>query len=356
MGCALDGEPVFGVTNRLLAESGKAHLLPTVGQLEAFTSLYTCTAANGTTIDEPTSLSSADSPRRQLLVPVGSGGSEGVAIAGAWSFVAALSAVEGGKGMECVEAFDATDGGCKGASPVALRNAVEAVRTPAHPLSYCLDLSALYGGGRSGCECASAAQSFCVIDGEHIDATDRRHRSEQLRNGIAPRLVSPLDEEGDRKGHKDAGASSSSDKKVGSPIPLSTLHLVTSVSSTTSAAALAGVAALCAPFAPLPDRGAGNKLLIVARGLSDAMVAPPNTIHKWDTLAPHAFLRCVGGEVVEAAGRGRAVTYPATVAASRRMHGLAADCDSITALPLGVVACGSALVTAVVRKRLEGTN
>lgn len=45
--------------------------------------------------------------------------------------------------------------------------------------------------------------------------------------------------------------------------------------------------------------GAGYKILTVVRGLTDAYVLSKNTTFRWDTCAPHALLKSLGGGIVE---------------------------------------------------------
>ncbi|XP_064456777.1 inositol polyphosphate 1-phosphatase-like isoform X2 [Ornithodoros turicata] len=45
--------------------------------------------------------------------------------------------------------------------------------------------------------------------------------------------------------------------------------------------------------------GAGYKLLCVALGLVDAYVLSKATTFRWDTCAPHAYLRAIGGDIVK---------------------------------------------------------
>lgn len=48
----------------------------------------------------------------------------------------------------------------------------------------------------------------------------------------------------------------------------------------------------------VPASGVGYKLLCVVDGLADAYLLSKSSVFKWDTCAPHAMLRALGGEVV----------------------------------------------------------
>eukprot|EP00658_Telonema_sp_P-2_P004040 TRINITY_DN11511_c0_g2_i9.p1 TRINITY_DN11511_c0_g2~~TRINITY_DN11511_c0_g2_i9.p1 ORF type:complete len:974 (+),score=191.87 TRINITY_DN11511_c0_g2_i9:88-3009(+) len=62
------------------------------------------------------------------------------------------------------------------------------------------------------------------------------------------------------------------------------------------------------PFEGSTAAGAGNKVLMVAEGDVDSFFATSGSLKKWDTCAPHAFLRCLGGDVVDHAGA--SIFYP----------------------------------------------
>lgn len=47
--------------------------------------------------------------------------------------------------------------------------------------------------------------------------------------------------------------------------------------------------------------GAGYKILCVIQGLADAYVLSEGSTFKWDSCAPHALLRALGGGVVDLA-------------------------------------------------------
>lgn len=54
-----------------------------------------------------------------------------------------------------------------------------------------------------------------------------------------------------------------------------------------------------AGFSLLQAAGAGYKTLMVARGVADAYILSKDTTFKWDTCAPHALLKALGGGIVE---------------------------------------------------------
>lgn len=47
--------------------------------------------------------------------------------------------------------------------------------------------------------------------------------------------------------------------------------------------------------------GAGYKILCVIQGLADAYILSEGSTYKWDSCAPHALLRALGGGVVDLA-------------------------------------------------------
>ncbi|RVE72721.1 hypothetical protein OJAV_G00040930 [Oryzias javanicus] len=56
---------------------------------------------------------------------------------------------------------------------------------------------------------------------------------------------------------------------------------------------------LCGPDRLMYASGAGYKILCVIQGLADAYVLSEGSTFKWDSCAPHALLRAVGGGVVD---------------------------------------------------------
>lgn len=54
-----------------------------------------------------------------------------------------------------------------------------------------------------------------------------------------------------------------------------------------------------AGFVLIEAAGAGYKILMVAKGATDAYVLSKDTTFKWDTCAPHALLKALGGGIVE---------------------------------------------------------
>ncbi|XP_030822847.1 inositol polyphosphate 1-phosphatase [Camarhynchus parvulus] len=78
------------------------------------------------------------------------------------------------------------------------------------------------------------------------------------------------------------------------------------VLSRAESAAVRGALASLGGGPPLFAAGAGYKLLCVALGLADAFVLSQATTFAWDSCAPHAVLRALGGGVVALAGALRA--------------------------------------------------
>uniref|UniRef100_A0A3P9HSU6 Inositol polyphosphate 1-phosphatase n=1 Tax=Oryzias latipes TaxID=8090 RepID=A0A3P9HSU6_ORYLA len=56
---------------------------------------------------------------------------------------------------------------------------------------------------------------------------------------------------------------------------------------------------LCGPDRLMYASGAGYKILCVIQGLADAYVLSEGSTFKWDSCAPHALLRAIGGGVVD---------------------------------------------------------
>ena len=56
---------------------------------------------------------------------------------------------------------------------------------------------------------------------------------------------------------------------------------------------------LCGPDKLMYASGAGYKILCVIQGLADAYVLSEGSTFKWDSCAPHALLRALGGGVVD---------------------------------------------------------
>lgn len=54
-----------------------------------------------------------------------------------------------------------------------------------------------------------------------------------------------------------------------------------------------------AGFKLIVAAGAGYKILTVIKGITDAYVLSKDTTYKWDTCAPHAILKALGGGIVE---------------------------------------------------------
>ncbi|RNF27339.1 inositol polyphosphate 1-phosphatase [Trypanosoma conorhini] len=88
-------------------------------------------------------------------------------------------------------------------------------------------------------------------------------------------------------------------------------------SSTTEGSRFAWVLGKLSPIEQHEARGAGNKLMFLVASMlagpppaqsCDVFISPENTIKKWDTCAPHAFVRALGGELHTL--RGELVCYP----------------------------------------------
>lgn len=58
---------------------------------------------------------------------------------------------------------------------------------------------------------------------------------------------------------------------------------------------------VCGPDKIMYASGAGFKILCVIQGLADAYVLSEGSTFKWDSCAPHALLRALGGGVVDLA-------------------------------------------------------
>lgn len=54
-----------------------------------------------------------------------------------------------------------------------------------------------------------------------------------------------------------------------------------------------------AGFNIIEAAGAGYKILTVIKGITDAYVLSKDTTYKWDTCAPHAVLKAIGGGIIE---------------------------------------------------------
>ncbi|XP_037303794.2 inositol polyphosphate 1-phosphatase [Pungitius pungitius] len=61
------------------------------------------------------------------------------------------------------------------------------------------------------------------------------------------------------------------------------------------------LSSLCGPDKLMYASGAGYKILCVIQGLADAYVLSEGSTFKWDSCAPHALLRALGGGVVDLA-------------------------------------------------------
>ncbi|KAG8343864.1 putative inositol polyphosphate 1-phosphatase [Trypanosoma vivax] len=99
-------------------------------------------------------------------------------------------------------------------------------------------------------------------------------------------------------------------------------------------------------------RGAGNKLMLLFNSMieghptasspntsyaslgCDVFIAPPNSVSKWDTCAPHAFMLALGGEIYTLSGE--RTRYSLTGRDVERRVG--SEDDDIRDLPNGVVA------------------
>uniref|UniRef100_A0A3Q2FHY9 Uncharacterized protein n=1 Tax=Cyprinodon variegatus TaxID=28743 RepID=A0A3Q2FHY9_CYPVA len=58
---------------------------------------------------------------------------------------------------------------------------------------------------------------------------------------------------------------------------------------------------VCGPENIMYASGAGYKILCVIQGLADAYILSEGSTYKWDSCAPHALLRALGGGVVDLA-------------------------------------------------------
>lgn len=63
----------------------------------------------------------------------------------------------------------------------------------------------------------------------------------------------------------------------------------------------AALASLCGPDKLIYASGAGYKILCVIQGLADVYVLSEGSTFKWDSCAPHALLRALGGGMVDLA-------------------------------------------------------
>lgn len=138
-----------------------------------------------------------------------------------------------------------------------------------------------------------------------------------------------------------------------------TAPLILSQSSTTKESFLQSITRRLEPTSTVFARGAGNKqFLVVAKALGctaraagaadtpcDVFVCPGHTIKKWDTCAPHAFIRALGGELWDA--NGAPLRYATDVEAADE----AARRELVTDLGDGVVAA-TAEVTSIIASRL----
>lgn len=61
----------------------------------------------------------------------------------------------------------------------------------------------------------------------------------------------------------------------------------------------ASLTSLCSPERLMFASGAGYKILCVIQGLADAYVLSEGSTFKWDSCAPHALLRALGGGVAD---------------------------------------------------------
>ncbi|XP_034022769.1 inositol polyphosphate 1-phosphatase [Thalassophryne amazonica] len=71
------------------------------------------------------------------------------------------------------------------------------------------------------------------------------------------------------------------------------------LSSSEKQAVKEALASLCGPENLMYASGAGYKILCVIQGLSDVYVLSEGSTFKWDSCAPHALLRALGGGVVD---------------------------------------------------------
>lgn len=73
------------------------------------------------------------------------------------------------------------------------------------------------------------------------------------------------------------------------------------LSSSEKQAVKEALTSLCGPDKLMYASGAGFKTLCVIQGLADAYVVSEGSTFKWDSCAPHAVLRALGGGVVDLA-------------------------------------------------------
>lgn len=81
------------------------------------------------------------------------------------------------------------------------------------------------------------------------------------------------------------------------PDPSSVLSAV--LSSSEKPSVKSALSSLCGPKRLMYASGAGFKLLCVIRGLADVYVLSEGSTFKWDSCAPHALLRAMGGGVAD---------------------------------------------------------
>ncbi len=73
------------------------------------------------------------------------------------------------------------------------------------------------------------------------------------------------------------------------------------LSSSEKAVVKEALTSLCGPDKLVYASGAGYKILCVIQGLADVYVLSEGSTFKWDSCAPHALLRALGGGVVDLA-------------------------------------------------------
>ncbi|MEQ2162239.1 hypothetical protein GOODEAATRI_017800 [Goodea atripinnis] len=73
------------------------------------------------------------------------------------------------------------------------------------------------------------------------------------------------------------------------------------LSSSEKQAVKEALTSVCGPDKLIYASGAGHKILCVIQGLADAYVLSEGSTFKWDSCAPHALLRALGGGVVDLA-------------------------------------------------------
>lgn len=73
------------------------------------------------------------------------------------------------------------------------------------------------------------------------------------------------------------------------------------LSSSEKQAVKEALTSLCGPDKLMYASGAGYKILCVIQGLADVYVLSEGSTFKWDSCAPHALLRALGGGVVDLA-------------------------------------------------------